>query len=526
MFCQSGYADSNNKKRAMMTSNTDCADSEPLFQKVLIANRGEIALRVLEALHSLGIPSVAIYHYVDRKSPVVQMADEAVEIVGESPSSAHLDIKQIIAICEQLGVDAVHPCYGFLSENASFARALEEKGITFIGPSPEVIELMGDKITSREFVASQKVPVPPSITLSAGDPGFMQSVIDLGFPLVVKASAGGGGKGMSIVNSKEELESTLRVASSEAEKYFGDDRVYIERYFPSARHIEVQVLGDGQQVIHLGERECSIQRRFQKVVEESPSPVFSEEQAGEKGVKQRESICQAAVAIASAAHYTSAGTVEFLYTPEGEYFFLEMNTRIQVEHPVTEMVYDVDLVKEQIRIAAGHPMSLTQEAVTPVGHAIECRLCAEDAFNGFMPATGKVLLLKAPSGEGVRFDSELYQGQEITTAFDPMLAKLVVYAGSREDAIDRMVQALSELVLLGIDTNNEYLTRILEHPAFASGEFDTAFVERYADDLVTRHPDKGGLDALLVAGMLSDRNIQRLEEATPQPYDAIGYWRN
>ncbi|KEI70429.1 biotin carboxylase [Endozoicomonas elysicola] len=489
---------------------------------MLIANRGEIALRVLKALQSLSIPSVAIYHHIDRKSPVVQMADEAVEIFGGSPSGAHLDIEQIITICEQRGVDAVHPCYGFLSENAGFARALEERGIQFIGPSPEVIELMGDKITSRDFVARQGVPVPPSITLAAGDPGFMQAVTDLGFPLVVKASAGGGGKGMSIVNTREELESTLRVARSEAEKYFGDDRVYVERYFPSARHIEVQVLGDSQQVIHLGERECSIQRRFQKIIEESPSPVF----AGAAGNKQRESICQAAVAIARAAHYTSAGTVEFLYTPEGEYFFLEMNTRIQVEHPVTEMVYGVDLVAEQIRVAAGHSISVNQNNLTPSGHAIECRLCAEDAFNRFMPATGKVLHLKAPSGEGVRFDSGLYQGQDITTAFDPMLAKLVIHASSREEAITRMIKALRELVLLGIDTNNEYLIRILEHPAFSSGEFDTAFVERYVGDLVASIPDRDQLDALLTAALLSDRKVQILEKATPQPYGAIGYWRN
>ena len=488
------------------------------FNKVLIANRGEIALRVLRALQALDIASVAIYHHSDRHSPVVQQADEAVEITGDSPSAAHLDISQIVAICERLEVDAVHPCYGFLSENANFARTLEAADITFIGPSPEAIELMGDKITSRDFVAERGFPVAPSVNLNADDPNCVEAVADMPFPLVVKASAGGGGKGMSIVHSPDELQSTLRVAASEAEKYFGDKRVYVERYFASARHIEVQVLGDGKQVIHLGERECSIQRRFQKIIEEAPSPALDQ--------VERADICEAAAGIARAAGYSSAGTVEFLYTSEGEFFFLEMNTHIQVEHPVTEMITGIDLVQAQIRIAAGEPLALQQQDLQTNGHAIECRLCAEDAFNGFTPETGKVFYLKEPSGQGIRFDSGLFTDQVITTAFDPMLAKLIVHAPSRQQAIEAMGEALQQLVLLGVKTNSDYLQAVLRHPAFIEGDFDTGFTEKHVDELSPPTLEREGLQALLAAAYLSDRSTRLLLDATPQPYAAIGNWRN
>ena len=502
----------------MGTDSLNSPSGQPLFSKVLIANRGEIALRVLKCLQKMEIASVAIYHHSDRLSPVVQRAGEAVEIVGDSPSAAHLDIEQIISICKKLGVDAVHPCYGFLSENAAFARALEAEGIQFIGPSHQVIELMGDKIASRNFVAEHGFPVPPSVTMDVDDAGFIDAAADMGFPLVVKASAGGGGKGMSIVRSRDELESTLRVAASEAEKYFGDKRVYAERYFDSARHIEVQVLGDGKSVIHLGERECSIQRRFQKIIEEAPSPALNDD--------SRRKICESAAGIARAARYSSAGTVEFLYTPEGEFFFLEMNTRIQVEHPVTEMVYGVDLVAEQIKIAAGQPLSIQQGNVVMSGHAVECRLCAEDAFNNFMPETGRVLFLKEPVGEGVRFDSGLFQGQEITTAFDPMLAKLIVHAPTREAAIAGAVKGLQELVLLGIKTNAEYLIKVLEHSSFIAGDMDTGFVETHSEDLQADSPDSEQVRTVLATAMLTDRNIRLLMDATPEPYAGIGRWRN
>jgi len=492
--------------------------TETLFNKVLIANRGEIALRVLRCLQQLGIPSVAIYHDSDKNSPVVRQADEAIEIFGDSPSAAHLDVAQIIDICKRLGVDGVHPCYGFLSENAGFSRELANNGITFIGPSAEVIELMGDKITSREFVEEHGFPVPPSVDMDADAPGFIDAVAAMGFPLVVKASAGGGGKGMSIVNSKDELESTLRVAASEAEKYFGDKRVYVERYFENARHIEVQVVGDGTNVVHIGERECSIQRRFQKIIEEAPSPALD--------AAKRKEVCEAAAGIAKAASYVSAGTVEFLYTSNGEFFFLEMNTRIQVEHPVTEMVYSVDLVAEQVKIAAGKPLSIKQKDVVMNGHAVECRLCAEDAFNDFMPETGKVLFLKEPSGEGVRFDSGLYQGQAITTAFDPMLAKLIVHAPTRQQAIDGCIEKLKELVLLGVNTNSEYLIKVLEHAKFIEGDIDTGFVGTYATDLKKDELSAEQQRAVLSAAMLSDRSMRLIMENTPDIYASIGRWSN
>jgi propionyl-CoA carboxylase alpha chain/3-methylcrotonyl-CoA carboxylase alpha subunit/acetyl-CoA/propionyl-CoA carboxylase biotin carboxyl carrier protein len=488
-----------------------------LFNKVLIANRGEIALRILRALRLLGIGSVAVYHAADRKSPLVRLADEAVEITGINPSAAHLDIPQLVAICRRCGVNAVHPGYGFLSENAAFARALAEAGIQFIGPDPDTLELMGDKITSREFVAGLGFPVPPSVSLAIGEPGFAEAVAAMQLPLVVKASAGGGGKGMSIVRDRDQLAAALRVAASEAEKYFGDGRVYIERYFDSARHIEVQVLGDGERAVHLGERECSLQRRFQKIVEESPSPALSAE--------ARAAICETAVGIAAAAKYRSAGTGEFLYTPEGEFFFLEMNTRIQVEHPVTEMVYGVDLVAEQIRIAAGQPLALRQSELQPRGHAIECRICAEDPANQFMPETGRVLLLEEPRGEGVRVDSGLYEGQEVSTAFDPMLAKLVVHAPDRQQASARMIEALQQLVLLGVTTNIDFLVALLRHPDFASGDFDTGFVQQRAGELFDA-PADDALRAVLIAGYLADRATRLAQEATPALHAAIGHWRN
>ncbi len=509
-----------------MTAEASQTPAKALFKKVLIANRGEIALRVLRALQDLDVPSVAIFHDSDKNSPVVRQADEAVEIVGDSPSAAHLDVEQIISICQRLGVDAVHPGYGFLSENAGFARSLSDAGITFIGPTPEVIDLMGDKITSRDFVEGHGFPVPPSVSVDTDileaeggvSASLAEAVSGLTFPLVVKASAGGGGKGMSVVNSMDELQGTLRVAASEAEKYFGDKRVYLERYFSSARHIEVQILGDGDNVIHLGERECSIQRRFQKVIEEAPSVALTEE--------KRLDICEVATGIAKSANYSSAGTVEFLYTAEGEFYFLEMNTRIQVEHPVTEMVYGVDLVVEQIRVAAGQALTLKQADIKKRGHAIECRLCAEDAFNNFTPETGKVLYLKEPAGEGVRFDSGLYQDQTITTAFDPMLAKLVVHAPTREEAISQTIASLRELILLGININTDYLIKVLEHPAFISGDFDTNFINTHADDLVAGIPSREQLQVVLAAGYLSDRTTKLMLEATPEPYAAIGYWRN
>lgn len=494
---------------------TDQPTTAP-FQKVLVANRSEIALRVLRCLRELNIASAIIYHDADRDSPAVAQADEAFEITGENPTAGYLDIEQIVGLCTTNSIDAVHPGYGFLAENAGFARALQAANITFIGPATEAMELMGDKIRSREFVEQHGFPVPPSVSMDADNPGFKAAVAAMKLPLVVKASAGGGGKGMSIVHSLDELENTLKIAASEASKYFGDKRVYVERYFENARHIEVQLLGDGNSVVHLGERECSVQRRFQKIIEESPSPVLSDE--------KRQAICEAAAGIAAAANYSNAGTVEFLYTLEGEFFFLEMNTRIQVEHPVTEMVTGIDLVAEQIHIAAGQPLRMKQSDIQFNGHAIECRLCAEDAYNGFTPETGKVLFLKEP--EGARFDSGLYPNQAVTTAFDPMLAKLIVHAPTREQATGKAVAALRDLVLLGVKTNADYLTTVLQHPAFAEAAMDTGFLQAHSNELTEPPIALEDKQALLAAALLSDRAIRTMMEKTPQPHAAIGDWRN
>ena len=491
---------------------------QPLFRKVLVANRGEIARRILRCLRALDIPSAVVYHDADRRSPAVAEAGEAVEIGGESPAAAYLDIDQMLSVCARLGIEAVHPGYGFLAENAAFARALAEAGITFIGPSAEVMELVGDKISARQFVAARGFPVPPSVDLEVAEPGFAEAVASFGFPLVVKASAGGGGKGMNIVRNADEFEGALRVAASEALRYFGDGRVYVERYFTGIRHIEVQVLGDGRNAVHLGERECSVQRRFQKVIEEAPSPAVD--------AAMRARLGETAVGIAQAAAYRGAGTVEFLHTPEGESFFLEMNTRIQVEHPVTELVYGVDLVTEQVRIAAGQPLRLRQAELQPHGHAIECRLCAEDAANAFLPETGRVLHLREPHGEGIRVDSGLYPGQDVTSAFDPLLAKLVAFGATRQAAIDKAIAALRDYVVLGVRTNAAHLGAILAHPAFARGETDTGFLDRHGDELGASAPSADAVARALAAAHLADRQTRLIDAAMPALHAAMGAWRN
>ena len=491
---------------------------QPLFSKVLVANRGEIARRILRGLDALGIPSAVVYHDADRRSPAVARADEAVEIEGATPTASYLDIEQILDVCTRLGIEAVHPGYGFLAENPTFAKALAAEGITFIGPSAEVMELMGDKIAARAFVAGQGLPVPPSVDLDPGDANFGEAAAGLGFPLVVKASAGGGGKGMNIVRDAGELDGALRLAASEAARYFGDGRVYVERYFTEIRHIEVQVLGDGERAVHLGERECSVQRRFQKVIEEAPSPAID--------ASMRARLGEAAVGIAEASSYQGAGTVEFLLTPEGEFYFLEMNTRIQVEHPVTELVYGVDLVAEQLHIAAGVPLRLRQEDLKPVGHAIECRICAEDPANGFLPETGRVMHLKEPEGEGIRLDSGLYPGQEVTAAFDPLLGKLVAQGANRSQAIAKAIAALGDLVVLGVRTTAAYLGAIHAHPAFAEGATDTAFLDRHGDELLAKAPAAESLARALAAAHLAERENRLIDQAMPAVHAALGAWRN
>jgi len=490
-----------------------------MFKKVLIANRGEIACRIARALRQEGISPVAVHHVSEALSRHVRAADEAVEISGDTPVAAHLDIDQIVAAARAAGVEAVHPGYGFLSENAAFARAVNEAGMTFIGPEPETIARMGDKIEARVFAAGQGIPVAPSAMLTGDQERFLADASAIGFPLLIKAAAGGGGKGMSIVRKPEELADQAHHASAEAARYFGDGRVYAELYIERPRHIEVQVLGDGTgTVVHLFERECSVQRRFQKLIEEAPAPRLNPE--------VRASILDAAVRLAAAARYRNAGTVEFILAPDGRFFFLEMNTRLQVEHSVTEMVTGVDLVRAQLAIAAGRGLPFTQDELWAEGHAIECRICAEDAENGFLPETGKLLKLCEPAGADIRFESGLSEGQRVTSDFDPMLAKLVAHGADRSSAIRACRQALEDTVLLGVQTNADYLHRLLGSPAFAAGDLHTAFVSEHAAALrAPSLPDPERRRILLAAAHLF-REFQVQAFGTPEPHASMGGWRN
>lgn len=489
------------------------------FKKVLIANRGEIACRVIQTLQKLGIASVAIYHRVETQAKHVTMADEAIEIRGETPVAAHLDIDQIIEVAKAVGADAIHPGYGFLSENALFVTATIEAGLVFIGPDAKTIELMGDKISSRIFAETHGVPIAPSVIPTGDMSAFEEAAETIGFPLLIKAAAGGGGKGMSIVRSKEELSEAARIASSEAQRYFNDGRIYAEVYIERPRHIEVQVLGDGEgNAIHLFERECSIQRRFQKIIEEAPASTLPSD--------LREQICQSAVQLAAAARYKNAGTVEFILGQDGRYFFLEMNTRLQVEHPVTEMITGLDLVEAQIKIAAGDGLPLEQNDVVINGHAIECRICAEDPEHDFMPDTGALNYLNVPEAPFIRFENALNTGQKITSDFDPMLAKLVVHGKDRDEAISRSIKAAHELALLGVRTNTDYLAKVLDHEAFRAGELHTDFVNEHKADLAAGEVDTARKDVVLIAAALGFREFCDVAFNVPEPYSSIGHWRN
>ncbi len=491
----------------------------PGIKKVLIANRGEIAVRIARTLRSLGIESAAIVHAEDSGSPAAASVDEVCEIKGETPVAAHLDVDQIVGIAKAIGADALHPGYGFLAENAEFAAAVNAAGIRFIGPNPETIRLMGDKIASRRFVAKQGFQLTPSATEEEDPASFRERAEKIGFPLLIKASAGGGGKGMQIVSKASELNASIERAKSEALRYFADDRVYAERYVEHARHVEVQILADGDgNCLHLGERDCSIQRRFQKLIEETPAPNMSSE--------LRNRICDQAVQISKAAGYRSAGTVEFVLAPDGEFYFLEMNTRLQVEHPITEMVTGIDIVEEQIRIAAGQALEFSQSDIRFEGAAIECRVCAENPDEDFRPAVGDLLLVRPPDGPGVRFDSGIAAGQAVTTAFDPMLAKIIVHGTDREDAIEKARRALRDTVILGCTTNASYLERLLGHPEFRAGRVETGFILANARQLAAPELDSDHRAAALAAVALDNRDFRERVEAIPEPYASMGAWRN
>jgi acetyl/propionyl-CoA carboxylase alpha subunit len=497
----------------------DAQTRTPLFRKILIANRGEIACRLVRTFHELDIAAVAIHHRVEAKAKHVRTADEAVEISGETPVAAHLDAAQIIAAARAAGAEAIHPGYGFLSENAEFAHMTAAAGLTFIGPDAETIALMGDKISARAFAAANGVPVAPSVAFEGDHKTFAAEAAAIGFPLLIKAAAGGGGKGMSIVRTMGELSEAARIAGSEAQRYFGDGRIYAEAYVERPRHIEVQVLGDGKgSVVHVFERECSVQRRFQKIIEEAPAPNLTPD--------LRKRICDAAVALAAAAKYKNAGTVEFILAPDGRFFFLEMNTRLQVEHPVTEMIAGCDLVRAQIEIAAGFGLPFAQDEIVAHGAAIESRICAEDPERDFMPETGAIHYLGVPEESHVRFENALDAGQRITADFDPMLAKLVVFGADREEAIVRSVAALKELAILGVRTNVDYLARLIAHPAFAAGALHTGFVAEHARDLAAKPADATALDRVVIAAALGFREFCDQAFAIPEPHATIGRWRN
>jgi acetyl-CoA carboxylase biotin carboxylase subunit len=441
------------------------------IRKILVANRGEIAVRVIRACREMGIASVAVYSQADRGALHVSMADAAVAI-GPPPSrESYLRIDRVIEAARTSGADAIHPGYGFLAENHEFARACEEEGIVFIGPRSETIALMGEKTSARREAVAAGVPVVPGALEPLADEAEIKREAErVGYPVMLKAAAGGGGKGLRLVAAAGELPSALARARSEAKGAFGDDRVYLEKALVRPRHIEIQVLGDTHgNAVHLFERECSIQRRHQKVIEESPSPFVTPELRRRMG--------ELAVALVRRVGYLNAGTLEFLVDAERNPFFLEMNTRLQVEHPVTEQTTGVDLVKTQVRIARGEPLPFRQEDLVQRGHAIECRVYAEDPDKGFLPSPGPILALRVPDGPGVRDDSGVYEGWEVPVHYDPLISKLVAWAESREEAIRRMRRAVGEYKVLGIATTLPFFERVLRHPAFVAGEFDTSFVE-------------------------------------------------
>ena len=446
------------------------------MKKVLVANRGEIARRVIRTLKKMNIASVAIYSDADANSPHVLEADEAV-YVGKSPSSeSYLRQDVILQHCKDLGVDGIHPGYGFLSENAAFARKVKDAGITFIGPSPESMEVMGDKLSAKQAVKDFEVPLVPGVDRAISDPKEAREIANqIGYPVLIKASAGGGGKGMRLVEKESEIEEQMRLAQNEARSSFGDDACFVEKFVTKPRHIEIQVFADRKgNTVYLHERECSIQRRHQKVIEEAPSALLTPE--------LRKRMGEAAVNVCKACNYEGAGTVEFLVDGNMDFFFLEMNTRLQVEHPVTEEITGLDLVEWQIRVARGEDLPLTQEQIPMNGHAIEVRVYAEDTLNGFTPDIGTLERYRVPSGRSVRVDDAFIEGMEIPIYYDPMIAKLVVWGKDRKSAIKRTIMAINEYQIAGLKTTLDFGKYVLKHDAFVSGDFDTNFVKYYFND--------------------------------------------
>ena len=468
--------------------------------RVLIANRGEIALRIIRACHDEGLEAVAVYSEADRRAAHVRGADHAVALGGNTPAESYLVVEKLLAAAKASGATLVHPGYGFLSERAPFAEAVTNAGLVWVGPPAAAIRAMGDKVEARDRMIAAKVPVVPGGELTGDKNKDAALIATVGFPLLVKAAAGGGGRGMRIVRGPKELAGALAAAGSEALKAFGDARVYLERYVERGRHVEIQLLADHQRAVSVGERECSVQRRHQKLVEEAPSVAVTPE--------IRRAMGNAAVAAAVAVQYRGAGTVEFLLAKDGSFYFLEMNTRIQVEHPVTEMVYGVDLVREQLRIALGKPMRLPDREMFPRGWAIECRITSEDPGNGFLPGNGTLRYLRVPGGPGIRWDGGYEAGDEVTLFYDSLLGKLIAWGSDRAEALIRLRRALDELIVVGVPTSVPFHRRLLSDGEFARGEIDTQFAERRTD-LLNPATDEAALRLAALAAALAEEEVRQ-----------------
>jgi len=491
--------------------------------KILVANRGEIAVRIMTACKEMGIATVGVYSDVDAKSPHVEMADESYPLGDPTPSASYLNIEKLIDIARKSGANAVHPGYGFLSERATFAQACKDAGIKFIGPTPEVIHGMGDKIEAKRTMRKAGVPVIPGFTGEEKET-LREACERIGFPVLIKASAGGGGKGMKIVRRMDELDEAVASARREAKSAFGDGELLLEKYLSKPRHIEFQILADEHgKIIHLFERECSIQRRHQKVIEETPSVALDPELRARMG--------EAAILAARTIGYSNAGTVEFMIDADKNFYFLEMNTRLQVEHAITEMTTGIDIVKWQIRIAMGEPLTLEQDKIMQRGHAIECRIYAEDPEKDFMPSTGTLKTVELPTGMNIRHDTGISQGNKISPYYDPMLAKLIVYGEDRKDAARKMEWALCNYIALGVTTNIPFLRAIVHHPAFASGDIDTHFIETHFKKWVqaeTLPPEvliAAAIDDLHHSGAAEETHEGAQENESVSPWTTAGRWR-
>lgn len=498
-----------------------------MFKKILVANRGEIARRILLACRELGVRAAAIYSDADRDAPWVRLADESYPLPGVTAVDTYLNQAAIFQIARTCGAEAIHPGYGFLSENASFAQACAENGLVFIGPSPEAMRLMGSKAAARQLAQASGVPVAPGLD-GAGktDAELLAAAAEIGYPVLIKASAGGGGKGMRVVGSAAEMEGALQAARREARSAFGDEHVILEKYFTKIHHVEIQILADQQgNVRHLFERECSVQRRHQKIVEESPAPVIQDEDL-------RRRVAETAVTLAKAANYVNAGTVEFIVDESGNFYFLEMNTRLQVEHPVTELVTGLDLAIWQIRIANNNELTIPQKAISQRGHAVECRIYAEDPANQFLPSIGQISHYQPPFGPGVRVDDGIESGTQVTPYYDPMLAKVITWGNSRQEAIAKMVRALRDTIILGVTTNIPYLLAILQEPAFLAGQTSTNYL---AEHFTAWQPpvkiSESDWLALAALEMLQGGERRKLgggatAVSQPDPWQQTTPWRN